>query len=373
MKYRTLAGEKVSVLGFGCMRFPLTGEKRPGDIDIEKAEEMLMHAYNSGVNYFDTAYPYHDGESEKMLGNFLEKNNLRDKIKIATKSPVWMFKSEEDFDRTLDEQLKRLKTDYVDFYLLHALDKNEMENYVEKFGIIEKLSRAKRDGRVRHIGFSFHDDIDTFKRIVDINPEWEFCQIQLNYVNTNYQAGLAGLEYAHEKGLDVIIMEPLLGGRLANLSDIIKKEMPQNRSEVEWALDYLWNRKEVSVILSGMGAMEQVKSNIEYANRSEIGMLFDKDLDMLAHIKELFESMSMVPCTRCAYCMPCPFGLDIPKTFEAYNLTGASEKAKAKEIYDKISVKADKCHKCGVCERKCPQGIKVITEMEKIAELFAKK
>ena len=197
------------------MRFPTTS-KNAEDIDAEKSAKMLEYAIENGVNYFDTAYVYHGGKSESFIGGVLKP--YRDKIHIATKCPTWEVKCEEDFDRLLNEQLERLQTDYIDFYLMHALDKDRFENVVEKFNLIDKLNKAKADGKIRHIGFSFHDDVETLKKIIDANPNWEFCQIQLNYINVKYQAGLEGLEYAHKKGLDVVIMEPLLGGKLANPS-----------------------------------------------------------------------------------------------------------------------------------------------------------
>ena len=252
MKYREMAGEKISVLGFGCMRFPTTS-KNAEDIDAEKSAKMLEYAIEKGVNYFDTAYVYHGGKSESFIGGVLKP--YRDKIHIATKCPTWEVKCEEDFDRLLNEQLERLQTDYIDFYLMHALDKDRFKNVVEKFNLIDKLNKAKADGKIRHIGFSFHDDVETFKKIIDANPNWEFCQIQLNYINVKYQAGLEGLEYAHKKGLDVVIMEPLLGGKLANPSPQVAKMLSDEKTPVEWAMDFLWNREEVSLLLSGMGAM----------------------------------------------------------------------------------------------------------------------
>lgn len=225
MKYRTLAGEKVSVLGFGCMRFPITSDNA-ADIDEEKTTNMLHYAVENGVNYFDTAYVYHNRKSEDFIGKALKP--FRNEIHIATKCPTWEVKCEDDFDRILEDQLKKLDTDYIDFYLMHALDKDRFDNIVLKFNLIDKLNKAKAEGKIHHIGFSFHDDLDTFKRIIDSNPAWEFCQIQLNYINTEYQAGLEGLEYAHKKGLDVIIMEPLLGGKLANpspqVADVLSDE-----------------------------------------------------------------------------------------------------------------------------------------------------
>lgn len=368
MKYRQLAGEDISVLGFGCMRFPVTAE---GKIDREQAKAMLLKAVDSGVNYFDTAYVYHGGESENFLGDLLEETGIRDEINIATKLPTWEVKCENDFDRLLNEQLENLKTDHIDYYLLHALDNDRYENIVKKFKLIDHMNRAKADGRIRHIGFSFHDDLAAFKKIVDANPDWEFCQIQYNYINTDYQAGTEGLCYAHKKGLDVIIMEPLLGGKLANPVEQVKAVLDPSRTPVEWALDYLWGREEVSVILSGMGAMEQVCANLEYADKAEVGMLSEAELEMLKRAKHIYETMSKVPCTKCNYCMPCPYGLDIPAIYEIYNLTAAMHKETPAAMYKKLQVKADKCMKCRACERVCPQDIKTSKLMGEIAEFFA--
>lgn len=367
MKYRTLAGEKISVLGFGCMRFPLTEAGNAASIDEEKSIAMLRYAIDNGVNYFDTAYVYHDEKSESFLGKALA-DGYREKVNIATKSPTWCIKNEDDFDRMLNEQLRRLNTDHIDFYLMHALDKDRIK-IVEKFNIIDKLSKAKADGRIRHIGFSFHDDLETFKKIVDMNPAWEFCQIQLNYINTDYQAGLEGLEYAYSHGLNVIIMEPLLGGKLANPSPQVREKLSDEKPPVEWAMDFLWNRKEVSLLLSGMGTMEQVQSNIGYADKAAVGMLTEENLEMLRQTKAVYDVMALVPCTKCAYCMPCPFGLDIPKTFEAYNMT-VIDRGKANETYKATETKADKCRKCKKCEQVCPQSIKISQMMTKISEVF---
>lgn len=367
MNYRTIAGEKISALGFGCMRFPTTSSDA-GDIDREKSAEMLRYAVEQGVNYFDTAYVYHNGKSEGFIGEVLKP--YREKINIATKCPTWEVKCSEDFDRFLNEQLQRLQTDHIDFYLMHALDKDRFKNIVQKFNLIDKLNKAKADGKIRHIGFSFHDDLETFKKIVDANPAWEFCQIQLNYINVDYQAGIEGLEYAHSRGLDVVIMEPLLGGKLANPAPQVAKVLSDEKSPVEWAMDFLWNRKEVSLLLSGMGTIEQVNANIGYADKAEVGMLSEYNLKMLAEAKHIYDNMPLVPCTKCAYCMPCPFGLDIPKTFEAYNTSASINMAKAKELYSQLKKGADQCRKCKKCEKVCPQSIKISSEMTKIAKIF---
>lgn len=360
MKYRNLAGENVSVLGFGCMRFPLTS-KDAADIDYEKSEEMIKYALNSGVNYFDTAYVYHQEKSEEILGKAL--GDRRKDVFIATKCPTWLVKNEDDFDRMLNEQLERLNTDYIDYYLIHALDKSRFDDIVLKFNLLDKMKAAKDAGKIRHIGFSFHDDLETFKRILNYTDLWEFCQIQLNYINTEYQAGIEGLEYANKKGLGVIIMEPLLGGRLANPNKFVKEVLHDTKTPVEWAFSFLWNRKEVCLTLSGMGEMTQVKSNIEYASKADVGMLNASDIEMLKTAKEVFDKYAFVPCTKCAYCMPCPFGLDIPKIFELYNRSASEHDID--DEYKKLQILADKCRKCKACERACPQNIKITEELEK--------
>lgn len=366
MKYRKLAGEDVSVLGFGCMRFPLTDASDQKTINEEKASAMINYAVDNGINYFDTAYVYHGGESEGFLCRALGER--RKDVKIATKLPTWEVKCEEDFDRMLNEQLERLGTEYIDFYLLHALDKERVENKVKPFKLIEKMNKAKADGRIKHIGFSFHDDINVFKSIVDMNPDWEFCQIQFNYINTYYQAGLEGLKYAASKGLDVIIMEPLLGGKLANPPENVKNKLLPGKSPAEWAFDYLWNFDEVKVTLSGMSVMENVADNIEAAKKAEPGMFGETELKMLDEARAEYEKTALVPCTKCAYCMPCPFGLDIPETFEIYNKSATKGVIAAAELYSELAVKADKCRKCRKCEKVCPQSIKISEMMEKISK-----
>lgn len=367
MKYRKLAGEDVSVLGFGCMRFPLTDKDDPKTIDEEKAAAMINHALDSGVNYFDTAYVYHGGASEGFLGRALGER--RKDVKIATKLPTWLLKCEEDFDRFLNEQLERLGTDYIDFYLIHALDRELVENAVKPYRLIEHMNRAKAEGKIKHIGFSFHDDINVFKEIVDMNLAWEFCQIQFNYINTSYQAGLEGLKYAYGKGLNVIIMEPLLGGKLANPAPKVREILAADNAErppVEWAFDYLWSFEEVSITLSGMSFMDNVRDNIRYADKAEVGMISDKELKTLEAARSEYEKTALVPCTGCAYCMPCPFGLDIPGTFEIYNQCATRGVIAAGESYAELPVKGDKCRKCHKCESVCPQGLKITELMEKI-------
>lgn len=368
MKYRSFCGEKVSVLGFGGMRFPKTENDK---INRSEAADMLMRAYEGGVNYFDTAYFYHDGESEEFFGEALEK--IRDKIFIATKAPVYAMEKEEDFEIFFENQLKRLKTDYVDFYLLHALGKDSWENKVKKFNVIPKLKKLKQEGKVKHIGFSFHDSFDVFKKIIDYFDEWEFCQIQYNYIDIENQAGKKGLEYANSKGLDVIVMEPLLGGKLASPPDMVKRTLDSSKEPVEWALDFVWNHKEISLLLSGMSTMQQVVDNLVYADGAETGKLSDSEMKMLLNTRKVYLTNAFVPCTKCLYCMPCPFGLDIPAIYDAYNSTVSKGMEKAEEMYSLIAHKADECRKCGACEKKCPQGIKPSEFMDKIADVFRKE
>ena len=374
MQYRKFGntGIEVSALGFGAMRLP-TVETEDGEkmIDEKEAIRIIRHAIDEGLNYLDTAYPYHDGQSEVICGKALQ-DGYRDKVYLATKCPVWKITDPMDFDRILEEQLRKLQTDYIDFYLLHALDEEYFNDYVLKYRLIEKAEEARAAGKIRHLGFSFHDKKDVFKKIIDSYDKWDFCQIQMNYIDVNHQATLEGMEYAAQKGLGVIIMEPLLGGKLAMPEKHIADALSDRKTPVEWALDFLWNRAEVSLLLSGMSNASQVEQNLLYADRSYIGMLTDEDIAMLADVKRLYDTMALVPCTRCRYCMPCPFGLDIPGIFEAYNKTAVSMK-KARELYSELEVKADACRSCHRCEKACPQHIVISEKMKKAAVKLAPK
>ena len=375
MNYRKFGntGVEISALGFGTMRLPTTdGVPLSANIDEKEAIRLIRHAIDSGVNYVDTAYPYHGRTSETLVGKALA-DGYREKVYLATKSPVVLIEAEEDFDRILDEQLQKLNTDHVDFYLLHALDKKKWET-VKKFNLLDKMKKARDAGKIRFMGFSFHDDLELFKTIVDSFDQWDFCQIQFNYINTDYQAGLEGLHYAAGKGLGVVIMEPLLGGALAAPSDALKNALSPEKSPVEWALDYLWNQPEVSLLLSGMGEMQQVEDNLTYASRSSVGMLSEKEVAMLAHAKEVYDSSILVPCTRCSYCMPCPFGLNIPAIYQAYNATSQSTMERAKALYATAApeISAIDCRKCRRCENVCPQHIPSSELMPKIAQVFGR-
>ncbi len=373
MQYRKMGntGCEVSALGFGCMRFPtLDGKPNSEAIDQDKVTEMLRYAIDHGVNYLDTAYVYHGGQSEIAVGKALQ-DGYRDKTYLATKVPVRRLESGEQLDSILDEELEKLQTDHIDFYLMHALAKDLFEEKVKPFDLVSHVEKAKRDGKVRFMGFSFHDDLSVFKEILDYYDGWDFCQIQHNYINTDYQAGNEGLAYAASKGLGVVIMEPLLGGRLAVAPPQVAPVIPEGKSAIEFAFDYLWNKPEVSLTLSGMGSLEMVKENLAYAERSSVGMLTKEDLPLYAKAKEIFDTMAIVPCTKCGYCMPCPFGVDIPGVYDAYNKTASLGIWKARPVYAALSGKADQCVGCGACFAQCPQHINSPEIMPQVAEKFA--
>jgi predicted aldo/keto reductase-like oxidoreductase len=378
MKYRSFGklDWKPSALGFGCMRLPCS-DTAPMSQNIDEVEalKMIRLGIDSGINYVDTAYPYHNGNSELVLGKALQ-DGYRQKVKLATKSPVWLIQKPEDFDTYLNEQLKKLRTDHIDFYLLHALSDERWE-LVLKYKMLERAEAAIKDGRIGHLGFSFHDKAGAFPRIVDAYSGWTFCQIQYNYMDTDYQAGLKGLKYAASKGLAVIVMEPLRGGALANPPETVRAifaSSAQKRTPAEWALRWVWNQPEVSLLLSGMSAMPQVQENLRVAGDSGAGTLAAGDLELIARAKEKFEERTAIPCTRCGYCMPCPNGVNIPFNFELYN---------AAEMYEDVAAarfrylrfmgdgeKASACIGCRVCEEKCPQKIPISEWMPKAAAVL---
>lgn len=368
MRYRVLGktGVEVSVLGFGCMRFPTLEDD---SIDEAQAIEMVRHGIDSGINYLDTAFGYHSGNSERLVGKVL-KDGYREKAYLATKLPLWSVNCEEDVEKIFNEQLEKLDTDYIDFYLLHAVNNESWETKVLKFDILPKLEKLKKQGKIRHLGFSFHDDLWVFKKITDAYDGFEFCQIQFNYIDVDYQAGIEGLEYAASKGLGVIVMEPLLGGKLANLNEKVAAKLSGEKTPVEWALDFVWNRPEVGMLLSGMGSMQMVEDNLSYADKSEAGMLSQEQLEMLADAKRVFDEMNLVPCTGCEYCMPCPAGVQIPKVFSAFNNITAGGRRLVKEIFPDIESNASLCKKCGKCESACPQHIKISETLRMVKNQF---
>lgn len=357
-------GLRVSALGFGMMRLPQTPD---GAIDEPEAIAIVRRAIDQGLNYVDTAYFYHDGKSEGLVGKVLQ-DGYREKTYVATKAPVYSFKGPEDFDRVLEEQLARLGIDTIDFYLLHALDAKEWREKVLAFGLLDKMEAARAAGKIRYIGFSFHDNNAAFREILDGYGHWDFCQIQYNYVDVANQAGTDGLEYAASKGLAVIVMEPLLGGKLALPPESVRRVLPAEKTPVEWALDFVWDRPEVSLLLSGMSNARQVEDNLTYASRCEPGMLEGRR-ELFGEAKAAYDTMAKVPCTKCAYCMPCPFGVNIPGVFEAYNRSAVSME-EAKELFARLEGGPDRCRACHKCEKRCPQHIEVSARMPEVQKLF---
>lgn len=373
MLYRNYGktNEKVSALGFGCMRFPTIN----GKINEEVATKMLRHAIDSGVTYVDTAYPYHNGTSEDFVGRVL-KDGYREKVLLATKLPSWLIKSREDMDKYINEQLNRLQTDHIDFYLVHALNADYFSN-LKKLGLFEFLDSIKKSGKVKHLGFSFHDKLEVFKEIVD-SYDWEFCQIQYNFLDLEYQAGNEGLQYAYDKGLGVAIMEPLRGGKLVtNIPNDIQAlwdKASVKRTPVEWALRFLWDDPRIGVVLSGMSTMEQVTDNISIAEKGEINSLTSEEKLLISQVREKYLSKIKVNCTDCKYCMPCAVGVNIPRNFELLNNSSLFEDVEGtKKFYHsmlKETEKADKCIECGRCETVCPQHIEIRKMLKETTATF---
>lgn len=369
MQYRRFGKteERVSVLGFGCMRFPVTDKEDNASIDEKRAVAMIREAIDNGVNYIDTAFFYHKGMSESLVGKALA-DGYREKVFVATKLPLWNVEKTEDFDTLLNTQLERLQTDHIDFYLLHAVNKDNWEQKVLPFGILDKLKQAKADGRIRHIGFSFHDSLAVFKTVIDGFDAWEFCQIQFNYIDVDYQAGLEGLQYAAERDLGVVVMEPLQGGALAKPDQAIL-DVLDGRNPVQTALNYIWNFPEVSLLLSGMSDEQQVRDNLQYADLCKADNLSETELDVLAKAKKAHDRLNLVPCRDCKYCVPCPHGVAIPDIFKAWNACIAKESRRVLlEIYPEIEDNAALCKKCGECEAKCPQHISIMDKLKMIRD-----
>jgi predicted aldo/keto reductase-like oxidoreductase len=365
---------EVSALGFGAMRLPTTdGDPHSRNINEPEAVRMIRYAIEQGVNYVDTAYIYHDGNSEVVVGKALE-DGYRQKVRVATKSPTWFIQGPDDFDRFLDEQLRRLCTSYVDFYLLHGLNRQSWEAVILKHNLLKRAEQALADGRIRHLGFSFHDRYEAFTDILNGYDRWSFCQIQYNYMDTENQAGTRGLKLAASKGLAVVIMEPLLGGRLANppavVRDLMNGAFPR-RAPVGWALEWLWDQPELSVVLSGMSTMDQVKANVELAGRSRISSFTPVDFELVAQVRQKYLERTVIPCTKCNYCMPCPHGLNIPRNFELFNDAHLHEDLPGSRfVYRNFFPEAEHasgCQQCRDCEALCPQQIPISEWMPKVA------
>lgn len=385
-------GWEVSALGFGAMRLPVFN---PLKVNEEEAIKMIRYAIDNGVNYVDTAYPYHMGQSEVVVGKAL-KDGYREKVHLATKSPLWMIKKAEDFDKYLNEQIERLQTN-PDIYLFHGLNRNRLEK-IKNLNLIEKIEQAKSKGLIKCIGFSFHDNYEVFKEIIDYY-NWDCCQIQYNYLDVEYQAGTKGVQYAGSKGIALIIMEPIRGGKLAIPENVLNRKpeikevldkSEMKRSMPDWALQFVWNHPEVSVVLSGMSSMQQVVENVESASKSGINTLTKEELQTISELREAYSKYIMVPCTSCGYCLPCPNGVAIPGVLRIindlyywgdrgrpriaffYNRMAKTEKdfEKRKTDGEEVEGAATLCIQCGECLDKCPQQIDIPSCMEQANALF---
>jgi predicted aldo/keto reductase-like oxidoreductase len=371
MQYRLdRYGNKISALGFGCMRFTQTA----GRIDLDKAEKEIMAAYNAGVNYYDTAYIYNG--SEVALGEILARNNIRQNVNIATKLPHYLIKKSDSIEKYFQEQLTRLQTDYVDYYLMHMLTDIDTWNRMVDLGIKEWIAEKKASGAIKQIGFSYHGNSDMFIKLVDAY-DWDFCQIQYNYLDEHSQAGRTGLQYAASKGIPVVIMEPLRGGKLANIPESAAKimaEHPVQKTAPAWAFSWLWNQPEVTCVLSGMNSLEMVEENVKTASEVEPGSLREADLEMINRVLQEINKRTKVGCTGCRYCMPCPQGVDIPGSFAAYNRKYSEGYIAAEKEYlmttalRATATCASKCIECGKCERHCPQHIEIRKELKNVSK-----
>jgi predicted aldo/keto reductase-like oxidoreductase len=376
MQYRTFGklDWQPSALGFGVMRLPLI-EDDPAKIDEPEATRMIRYAIDHGVNYVDTAYGYHGGNSERFLGRAL-KGGYREKVKLATKMPCWLVETREDFDRYLNEQLDKLETEHIDFYLLHGLNEDRWRK-LRDLGVREWSDKPIADGRIGYLGFSFHDTYQVFEQIVE-EHNWALCQIQYNYIDVEYQAGTRGLQYAASRGLAVVIMEPLLGGHLATPPQQIQafwNAAAKERTPVDWALQWLWNQPEVSVVLSGMSTMQHVEENVASASASAVDMLTADELALIDRVRETYQGLRPIPCTQCRYCMPCPNGVDIPRNFRLYNDGVMYENPeRPRLIYGWLSgddgAGADACMQCRECEAECPQSIPISEWMPVVHEVL---
>ncbi len=365
---------KVSALGFGCMRLPTLGGDN-ANIDEPEATRMVHTAIEHGVNYLDTAYPYHGGNSERFVGRML-KDRYRQKVRLATKLPCWKVEAAGDFDQLLDEQLQKLQTERIDFYLLHGLN-GERWPKMRDLGVLERAEKAVADGRIGHLGFSFHDKFPVFQEIVDAH-DWTFCQIQYNYMDIENQAGVKGLRYAASKGLAVVIMEPLLGGKLVTPPPPVQAiwdTAPLRWTPANWALQWLWNQPEVSVVLSGMSTMQQVEENTASASASGVNMLAEPSLALFDQVRGRYNELCPIPCTGCEYCLPCPNGVAIPRVFAAYNEGMMYDKPDVMRKWYKQWISAENqasaCLECLECEDKCPQNIPISEWMSVVHQVLA--
>jgi predicted aldo/keto reductase-like oxidoreductase len=370
------SGFKVSILGFGCMRLPTLGAH--DKIDEEKAIPMVRSAIDRGVNYLDTAYPYHGGNSERVVGKIV-KDGYRARVAVATKMPCWKIAAHEDFDRIFEEQRERLGIEAIDFYLLHGLSAEGWKN-MKAHGAIRWLERRAAAGHIRHFGFSFHDRLPALKQIIDDYGGWTFCQLQYNYLNEHVQAGREGVEYAAAKGLAVIVMEPLLGGLLGAPPEPVKAifdAAPGRPSPASVALRWLWDQPAVTTVLSGMGAMAQVDENIAAADTATAGCLTDAERDLVGRVLAWYKARNPVPCTTCGYCRPCPQGVAIPENFMLYNDMNSIQRQENmfRSLYAALPLeeRAESCTACRECEERCPQEIKISEWMPRVHEALRRQ
>jgi len=364
-------GDELSILGFGCMRFPT----KNGSLDEERSIALIRECIHMGINYFDTAYFYNGGKSESLLGKAL-RDGYRSKVKIATKLPPFMVKKLDGAKSIFTTQLKRLQTDYIDYYLLHMLQDKAGFDRMKNLGIIDWLEDLKSRGIIRNIGFSFHGSKYDFEQIIKAYP-WDFCQIQYNYMDVNNQAGKYGLQLAYSLGIPVIVMEPLRGGRLA---DRLPKEVlsefssfDKDRSPAEWALRWVWNHPEVTVVLSGMSDERQLSENVKTASDALPNSLTEEELKVFDRVMEIMQEKTKIPCTGCGYCMPCPFGVNIPACFSVYNDKYLLNEKRSRIVYyrtlggfSKQPAYASMCKGCARCESKCPQHIEIRNELARV-------
>lgn len=379
MQYRKFEklGIELSALGFGVMRLPLLDDD-PGNINEEESIKLIRYAIDKGINYLDTAYNYHKGKSEIIIGKALQ-NGYRDKVKIATKMPVWLTNTYEDFDKYFNIQLERLGVEYIDFYLIHNLNKKYWSKLID-INLFKFLDKAIEDGRIKHIGFSFHDEVALFKEIID-KYDWDFCQIQYNYMDENFQAGTEGLKYAASKNIPVIVMEPLQGGKLA-------KEPPEDiktlwgkaknkRTPAEWGLRWVFNHPEVGLVLSGMNSFDQLDENIRIAESALPKLLTEEEITLIREVAEKYRSKMAINCTGCGYCLPCPSKVWIPYNMDIYNDFFMYETTEASiKMYERLEIAkeaASGCIGCGHCEVVCPQGLQIIESMKEIHKVLGKR